>query len=160
MSLANLRLTGTPLEPFLGWVKELGVPDIDLRETARHIPLAFLRVLDLARALAIEPDVLLLDEMTAALPANLAERVLDVVKRQSRTGRSVIFISHRLLEINALCDRATVLRDGVTVGVVDMGPGAEEQIVELMLGAPVEKMRRAVQRDSGRRGHRAVARAR
>ena len=82
-----------------------------------------LRVLDLARALAIEPDVLLLDEMTAALPANLAERVLDVVRRQGAAGRSVIFISHRFLEIAALCDRATVLRDGETVGVVDIGPG-------------------------------------
>jgi ribose transport system ATP-binding protein len=145
---ANLRLTQTPVEPFLGWVKELGVPELDLRETTRHIPLAVLRVLDLARALAIEPDVLLLDEMTAALPANLAERVLDVVKRQSRAGRSVIFISHRLLEISALCDRATVLRDGETVGVLDMGPGAEERIVELMLGAPVEKTRERVQRST------------
>ena len=120
---SNLRLTETPVEPFRRWVEELGVPDLDLRETARNIPLAILRVLDLARALAIEPDVLLLDEMTAALPANLAEKVLDVVKRQSKTGRSVIFISHRLLEISALCDRATVLRDGETVGVVDMGAG-------------------------------------
>ena len=81
---SNLRLTETPVEPFRRWVEELGVPDLDLRETARHIPLAILRVLDLARALAIEPDVLLLDEMTAALPANLAEKVLDVVKRQSQ----------------------------------------------------------------------------
>jgi ribose transport system ATP-binding protein len=46
----------------------------------------------------------------------------------------VIFISHRMLEIAALCDRATVLRDGITVGVVDVQPGAEEKIVELMLG--------------------------
>ena len=79
--------------------------------------------------------MLLLDEMTAALPANLAERVLDVVRRQSKAGRSVIFISHRFVEISALCDRATVLRDGETVGVVDIAPGAEERIVELMLGA-------------------------
>ena len=97
-------------------------------------PLAVLRIIDLARALAVDPDVLLLDEMTAALPADLAEQVLDVVGRQRETGASVIFISHRLLEIGALCDRATVLRDGETVGVVDMGPGAEERIVELMLG--------------------------
>ena len=54
--------------------------------------------------------------MTAALPADLAERVLDVVGRRRETGRSVIYISHRLLEIAALCDRATVLRDGETVG--------------------------------------------
>ncbi len=141
---SNLRLTRTPLEPFRQWVRELGVPDLDIRDTARDIPLAVLRVLDLARALAIEPDVLLLDEMTAALPANLAERVLDVVRRQSRTGRSVIFISHRFIEISALCDRATVLRDGETVGVVDIVPGVEEQIVELMLGARMEKARAAV----------------
>jgi ribose transport system ATP-binding protein len=136
---SNLRLTRTPVDSFLSWVRELGVPDLDLRETARRIPLAVLRVLDLARALAIEPDVLLLDEMTAALPANLADRVIDVVRRQSQTGRSIIFISHRLLEISALCNRATVLRDGETVGVVDMAPGAEGKIVELMLGTRIER---------------------
>lgn len=146
--LSNLRLTQTPVEPFMNWVRDLGVPDLDIRETARHIPLAILRVLDLARALAIEPDVLLLDEMTAALPANLAERVLDVVRRQSQTGRSVIFISHRFLEIAALCDRATVLRDGQTVGVVDIAPGVEEKIVELMLGAKIEKARAGTRRVS------------
>ncbi|MEP9390246.1 sugar ABC transporter ATP-binding protein [Mesorhizobium sp. KR9-304] len=141
---SNLRLTQTPVEPFREWVRELGVPDLDLRETARDVPLAIQRVLDLARALAIEPDILLLDEMTAALPANLAERVLDVVRRQSKTGRSVIFISHRFVEISALCDRATVLRDGETVGVVDIEPGVEERIVELMLGAKVEKARKTL----------------
>jgi ribose transport system ATP-binding protein len=136
---SNLRLTQTPVSSFMSWVRELGVADLDLRETARRIPLAILRVLDLARALAMEPDVLLLDEMTAALPANLADRVIDVVRRQSQSGRSIIFISHRLLEISALCHRATVLRDGETVGVVDMAPGAEEKIVELMLGTRIER---------------------
>jgi ribose transport system ATP-binding protein len=138
---SNLRLTNTPVEPFRHWINELGVPDLDLRDLARDVPLAIQRVLDLARALAVEPDIMLLDEMTAALPANFAERVLDVVKRQARTGRSVIFISHRFVEIAALCDRATVLRDGATVGVVNIEPGIEEKIVELMLGAKVEKKR-------------------
>lgn len=135
----NLRLTRTPVAPFLHWVRALGIEDLDLRELAHRLPLATQRVLDLARALAIEPDVLLLDEMTAALPANLADRVIDVVRRQTETGRSIIFISHRLLEIQALCHRATVLRDGETVGVVEMAPGAEERIVELMLGARIDK---------------------
>ncbi|WP_421914021.1 sugar ABC transporter ATP-binding protein [Mesorhizobium sp.] len=137
--VSNLRLTGTPLEPFRAWVRELGAPDLDVNDMARDVPLAILRVLDLARALAVEPDVILLDEMTAALPANLAERVIDVVRKQSKSGRSVIFISHRFIEISAMCDRATVLRDGETVGVVDIVPGIEEKIVELMLGARVEK---------------------
>lgn len=145
--LQNLRLTQTPLEPFRHWVKELGVDGFDLATSARDVPLAIQRVLDLARALAVEPDVLLLDEMTAALPANLAERVLEVVKAQARTGRSVIFISHRFVEIAALCDRATVLRDGETVGVVDITPGVEERIVELMLGEKIER-RQATARTS------------
>lgn len=140
---SNLRLTRTPAEPFRDWVRELGVPDLDLAAMARDVPLAILRVLDLARALAAEPDVLLLDEMTAALPADLAERVLDVVRRQAGAGRSVIFISHRFVEISALCDRATVLRDGATVGVVDIEPGSEERIVELMLGQRIDKSRPA-----------------
>ena len=67
--------------------------------------------------------------------------VLEVVRRQGDSGRSVIFISHRFVEISALCDRATVLRDGSTVGVVDIEPGVEEKIVEMMLGARIEKTR-------------------
>ncbi len=133
---ANLALTRTAPEPVLDWLGQLGVADIDLATPARDLPLAVQRVLDLARALAMEPDVLLLDEMTAALPADLAEKVLEVVRAQSRSGRAVIFISHRMLEIASLCDRATVLRDGETVGVLDVAPGVEERIVELMLGPP------------------------
>jgi ribose transport system ATP-binding protein len=135
---ANLRLTRTPVQGFMSWVTQLGVDGLDPNRMVRDLPLAVLRILDLARALAFNPDVLLLDEMTAALPADLAEHVLKVVGEQRQTGRSVIFISHRLLEVGALCDRATVLRDGETVGVVDMEPGAEERIVDLMLSTPSE----------------------
>ncbi len=131
----NLRLADTPVDPFRAWITELGIERLNLDTHARDLDLAVLRVLDLARALANKPDVLLLDEMTAALPADLTEKVLAVVGQQRQDGRSVIFISHRLLEITAVCDRATVLRDGETVGVVDMAPGAEERIVELMLGS-------------------------
>src|SRR3954467_3887039 len=79
---ANLRLTDTPVEPFRHWLRELGLTNLDLSALARRLPLASLRIIDLARALAIEPDVLMLDEMTAALPANLTERVLEVIGRQ------------------------------------------------------------------------------
>ncbi len=137
---SNLRLTETPLEPFRHWLNELGLIDLDLSSMARRLPLASLRIIDLARALAIEPDVLMLDEMTAALPANLTERVLEVIGSRRGGDRSVIFISHRMIEIAAVCDRATVLREGETVGVVDVSEGSEERIVELMLGKIAEEM--------------------
>ncbi len=137
---ANLRLTATPIEPFRHWIAELGLGTLDLSSLARRLPLASLRIIDLARAMAIEPDVLMLDEMTAALPANLTERVLAVVGGQRGGDRSVIFISHRMIEIAAVCDRATVLREGETVGVVDVSAGSEDRIVELMLGQIADEM--------------------
>jgi ribose transport system ATP-binding protein len=137
---SNLRLTRTPVDPFRHWLSELGIPRLDLASMARTLPLATLRVIDLARALAIEPDVLMLDEMTAALPADLTEHVLEVIGRQRGTDRAVVFISHRMIEIAAVCDRATVLREGETVGVVDVNEGSEERIVALMLGDIVKGM--------------------
>jgi len=145
----NLRLGNTPVDPFRHWVSELGIPDLRMDDMIGRLPLASLRILDLARALAVEPDVLMLDEMTAALPTNLVERVLRVVRAQADAGRSVIYISHRFTEIAAICDRATVLRDGRTVGDLAIEPGVEDRVVEMMLGGTVAAAvttRRAVRR--------------
>ena len=85
-SASNLRLTRTPVEPFRHWLAELGIAEPRPRRLRRgDLPLATLRIIDLARALALEPDVLMLDEMTAALPADLTERVLEVIGRQRGT---------------------------------------------------------------------------
>lgn len=132
---ANLRLTGTDRSAFEHWVGELGLSGLDYSQPISQLPLATLRVLDLARALAAEPDVLLLDELTAALPTDLVERVLRTVRAQADAGRGVIYISHRFPEIAAVCDRASVLRDGATVGDLPIEDGVEERAVELMLGA-------------------------
>ena len=105
----------------------------------RDIPYPILRLIDLARALASDPIVLMLDEITAALPADLSEHVFAVVRRWRERGNSVIFISHRIAEVAALCDRATVLRDGVSVGVTDAARGSEDRIVSLMLGVEAVK---------------------
>jgi ribose transport system ATP-binding protein len=135
----NLRLCDTPAEPFRHWVSALGISDLRMDDMVARLPLATLRILDLARALAAEPDVLMLDEMTAALPTDLVDRVLKVVREQADAGRSIVYISHRFTEIAAICDRATVLRDGATVGDLAIEPGIEERVVELMLGGAVAK---------------------
>jgi len=131
----NLRLLNAPVDKVRHWVAELGIPDLSLGESIWRLPLATLRILDLALTLASEPKVLMLDEMTAALPTDLVERVLKVIRAQADAGRAVIYISHRFPEIAEVCDRASVLRDGVTVGDFVIEPGIEEKIVELMLGA-------------------------
>ena len=133
----NLRLGDIAVDKFQHWVAELGIPDLRLNAMIARLPLATLRILDLARALASAPDVLLLDEMTAALPADLVDRVLNVVCAQAKEGLSVIYVSHRFTEIAAICDRATVLRDGATVADVAIEPGIEDRIVEMMLGGAI-----------------------
>jgi ribose transport system ATP-binding protein len=130
----NLRLTGTTMESVRPWLAELELEDVDLSEFARDVPTPILHLLDLAQALASRPRLLILDEVTATLPADLSERVFRVARRWRSEGRSVVLISHRMTEVEALCDRATVLRDGTTVGVVDMASSGQEEIVSLMLG--------------------------
>ncbi len=130
----NLRLTGTTMAAIRPWLEELELVDVDLSEIARDLPTPTLHLLDLAQALASLPRLLILDEVTATLPADLSERVFRVARRWRSEGRSVVLISHRMTEVKALCDRATVLRDGTTVGVVDLATSGQEEIVSLMLG--------------------------
>jgi ribose transport system ATP-binding protein len=136
----NMRLADVPLADVRSTFSELGIEDLDPNALVRDTPYPVLRLIDLARALASNPALLVLDEITAALPANLAERVFTVMRRWRERGNSVIFISHRMAEVGALCDRATVLRDGVTVGVIDTAPGSGERIVSLMLGIDPTKV--------------------
>ena len=134
----NFRLTRTPVDAVRRHLHDLDL-DIDFTEHALDLPLPMLRMLDLARALARDPQLLILDEITAALPSDLAERVFTVMQAQKERGRSSLFITHRLREVIAHCDRATVLRDGADVGTLVPREGGEEKIVEFMLGAEVAK---------------------
>jgi ribose transport system ATP-binding protein len=129
----NLRLTGSSVDAVRS---ELGAMDLDVsfRELVGDLPLPILRMLDLARALTHDPQLLILDEITAALPSDLAERVFDVMRARRERGRSVLFITHRLAEVIATCDRATILRDGRDVGTMVPKEGGEARIVEIMLG--------------------------
>jgi ribose transport system ATP-binding protein len=134
----NMRLARAPLDKVRSAMRELGLERIDLSMPARRVDFAILRLIDLARALASEPRILLLDEITAALPADLSERVFSVIRDWRGRGVGVLFISHRMAEVTALCDRATVLRDGVNVGVLPT-QDAGDRIVDLMLGPEVAK---------------------
>jgi ribose transport system ATP-binding protein len=129
----NFTLTGTDRAAVRPWLDRLEL-DVDLNERVNALPLALLRMLDLSRALAHDPQLLLLDEMTAALPSDYVERVFAVMREWRETGRSVLFISHRLTEVQLVCDRATVLRDGRAVDTHRTSEGGEARIVGAMLG--------------------------
>ena len=149
----NMRLARVPLPAVVRWLAELGVERLDLKSFVRDLPYPILRLIDLARALASDPRLLLLDEITAALSADLAEKVFAMVRRRRAQGHSVLFISHRMAEVAALCDRATVLRDGITVGVTEAAEGSQDRIVTMMLGTEIA---RAIPRAAQARPERAA----
>ena len=135
----NMRLARVDLDAVRARLAEMDLGAVDLRAYVRDLPQPILRLIDLARALASEPKILLLDEITAALPSDMAEKVFAVMRRWRHNGHAVLFISHRMAEVSALCDRTTVLRDGATVGVTETARGSEDEIVTLMLGQDVAK---------------------
>ncbi|HWM11369.1 MAG TPA: sugar ABC transporter ATP-binding protein, partial [Solirubrobacteraceae bacterium] len=140
----NMRLTRTPIAGVREWLERMELT-VDLTEMTSDLPLPTLRMLDLARALARDPQLLMLDEITAALPSDLADKVFTVMREWRERGRSVLFISHRLAEVSATCDRASVLRDGRTVGTLVPKAGEEEKIVELMLGESRSKIAASIE---------------
>jgi ribose transport system ATP-binding protein len=129
----NLVLTGTNEKRFLKELDAMGL-SVNLNEIAANIELPTLRMIDLARALSHDPELLILDEITAALPIDLADKVIEIMNAQKKKGKSVIFISHRLAEIESICDWATVLRDGIDVDSFETTKEIEDRIVSAMLG--------------------------
>ena len=129
----NLALTGTNEKRFLKEIEAMGL-SVNLNEIASNIELPTLRMIDLARALSHDPELLILDEITAALPIDLADKVIEIMNAQKAKGKSVIFISHRLAEIESICDWATVLRDGIDVDSFEANKQIEDRIVSAMLG--------------------------
>jgi ribose transport system ATP-binding protein len=101
----------------------------------RELSLADRQVVEILRAVHAGQPVLLLDEPTSALPAGRVEWFYDLVRSFVAPERVVLFISHRLDEVRALCDYVSVLRDGADVGRGRVDEMDEDRLIGLMLGA-------------------------
>jgi len=98
------------------------------------ISLAEQHIVEIVKALAIDPRVLILDEPTEHMDAPQVARLFDRVRTLTRDNRTVIYISHRIHEVKAIADRVTVLRDGEARGTFDAKTVDEGQIVNLIVG--------------------------
>lgn len=103
----------------------------------------------IARALAVEADVLVLDEPTASLPANEVERLFKVLRSLKARGVGMIYVSHRLDEIFKLADRVAVLRDGKLVGDRKVSETTPTELVNLIVGREVTQLYHRTERRSG-----------
>lgn len=118
---------------------EYGFPNVQPGGVVSRLHLADRQILEIVKVLIRDPYVLILDEPTSALLPEQVQWLFATVREFAARGRIVIFISHRLAEIEALCDRVTVLRNGKDVGDGPTAEMAEDKLVELMLGHTIER---------------------
>ena len=99
--------------------------------------------IEIVRCLLQSPRLLVMDEPTSVLTPQEVERLFDTLRRLAAEGCSILYISHKLAEIRALCDRATILRGGRVVGACDPKRETASSMAEMMIGAQVRPARRA-----------------
>ena len=114
-------------------LEEIGVT-VDLDEPVVRLSVALRQFVEIARAVARNPRVLILDEPTATLTPAETDYLLDMLERLAANGLAIIYISHRIPEIFRICDRVTVLRDGRHVATVDIAQTRPDELVDMMVG--------------------------
>ena len=118
----------------------LGIGDWDLDRLVGTLAIGQQQLVEIARLLARQARVLILDEPTATLSDAEIRRILGVLKLVTARGHSIIYISHRLGEVFELCDSVTVLRNGEHVATRPVREITRDGLIELMLGRPFGEM--------------------
>jgi ribose transport system ATP-binding protein len=104
------------------------------RDLVSSLPIAQRQLVQIARALLEEHRVVIFDEPTAVLTTREVDTLLEIVRGLKNRGVAVLYISHRLNEVEALADRITVLRDGKMIGTYDAEAITQEDMARLMVG--------------------------
>ena len=110
---------------------------LDTHSLVAELPPASRMIVAIARALVGSPRVLVLDEPTANLSARDVERLLRILRGLRGEGAGILYVSHRLDEVEQICDRITVLRDGHTVGTVATDDVSRRELVQMICGRDV-----------------------
>jgi rhamnose transport system ATP-binding protein len=118
---------------------QLGV-SLNPLSRARGLSIADQQIVEIAKAISTKANVIVMDEPTAALSSKEVERLFAVARNLKEKGCAVVFVSHRLDEVFALCDRITIMRDGSTVSTALTSALDEPQVIRAMVGRDVSEL--------------------
>src|SRR3712207_2596149 len=113
---------------------------IDPGRSIRSLRVGERQLVEIARALGLYPRIIIMDEPTSALADVEVEQLFRVVRDLRAQGVGVIYISHRLEELEQIADRATVLRDGSLVGTVSIKETSRRELIGMMVGQPLQDL--------------------
>ncbi|RVS14474.1 sugar ABC transporter ATP-binding protein [Raoultella ornithinolytica] len=153
LSVAQNMFLGRPLTKAKGlWVdkqaqleraelilKQLD-PTIDPNEPIKNLKVSQQQIVEIARAMLDDAKIIAMDEPTSSLTPREFDRLAELISDLKAMGVSLIYVSHKMNEIFKVCDRATIMRDGRQVGVVNICDEDEESIVSKMVGRKIEKL--------------------
>ena len=127
--------------------------EIDVRAPLMRYTIAIQQMVAIARAVSLQAKLVIMDEPTSSLDDGEVEILFDVIRQLKSEGVSVVFVSHKLDELYAVCDRVTVMRDGRTVAISAMGDMNRLQLVAAMLGRDLADVQRQGSTGFRKSGH-------
>ena len=108
--------------------------DIDPRAKVNRLSVSQMQMLEIAKAVSYDSKVLILDEPTSSLTENEVEHLFGIIRKLQGSGIGIVYISHKMEEITAICDEITILRDGKWVTTEKVKDLNTDQIINLMVG--------------------------
>ncbi len=115
-------------------LKQLGVTDIKPQDIAGELSVGKQQMVEIARALSTNAEVIIMDEPTSALTDREIEKLFNVIHSLKEQGVAFVYISHRMEEIFQICDRISILRDGNYIGTKYIADTSFEEVVKMMVG--------------------------
>ena len=112
---------------------------IDARSPVRDLGIAQMQMVEVAKALSLQSKILVMDEPTAPLTGKETEMLFTVMRRLKAEGVAIIYISHHLEEVLEIADRATILRDGANVTVVEVRETTIDDLIRHMVGRELKE---------------------
>jgi len=121
--------------------KYLEMLQLDVKPTqkVKDLRIGEQQLVEIAKALAIDARILVMDEPTSAISEKEAEKLFTIIRRLRGEGRGIIYITHRMEEIFKIADRLTVMRDGVFIGTVNAAETGTDEIIRMMVGRDVSE---------------------
>ncbi len=113
--------------------------DIDVTQKVISFGAAYQQIIEIAKALSLNAEILVMDEPTAPLTGNEVDKLFEIIINLKKKGVSIIYISHRLEEVHHLADRITILRDGKKVVTKKRGEMNNDDMVRHMVGRVLEE---------------------
>jgi ribose transport system ATP-binding protein len=133
-----IRRTAALLDLFAGTVSPSLQPDA----LVTTLPPDERQIVEILKALSLDPRMLILDEATASLDSRQVQRLFELVAQWRAQGRAIIFVSHRMDEVFRLAQRATVLRNGQTIATLQLDQTKPAELIQLMIGEAVAQVQR------------------